>query len=115
LRAWLSGKDFCVELYRTTSGFPRDELYGLTSQMRRAAVSVCSNLAEGCGYRGSKDSARFYQMSFGSSSECYSDMYIAQDLGYLNQPDFERLESLLVPTRKQVYRLLETVRSSSDR
>jgi len=110
LRVWHAGKDFCIEMYRVTKSFPREELYGFTSQMRRAAHSICSNVAEGCGYLGNRDSARFYQMAFGSSSECHSDMYIAEELGLLSKAEFGRLERLLTPTRKQLLRLLEVTR-----
>lgn len=110
LRVWHSGKDFCIELYHVTKSFPREELYGFTSQMRRAAHSICSNVAEGCGYTGARDSARFYQMAFGSSSECYSDMHIARELGFLSKPQFIQLERILVPTRKQLHRLLSVSR-----
>jgi four helix bundle protein len=79
--------------------------------MRRAARSVAADIAEGSGYSGDRDSARFYDMGFGSSSECYSDMYLAQAVGLLMPPDFERLEAKIVPARKQLYKLIKSIDS----
>lgn len=110
LRVWHSAKDFCVAVYRVTRSFPEDERFGFTSQMRRSARSISANIAEGCGYRGSRDSARFYEMAHGSSSECHSDLIIANELGFLDQTRFSALEELLVPTRKQLVRLIGAAR-----
>ena len=110
LRVWHSGRDFCVALYDVTRGFPSDERFGLTSQMRRSARSICANIAEGCAYSGGNDSARFFQISLGSSCESLSDMLIARELGFLAKPKFDRLEDLLEPTRKQLVRLIERSR-----
>jgi four helix bundle protein len=102
LRAWQSAKEYFVLVYDVTKTFPNEERYGFTSQMRGAARSICANLAEGTGYTGGKDSGRFYQMGFGSSSESYSDLYLTQAVGLISDAEFDRLEKALVPTRKQV-------------
>lgn len=83
--------------------------------MRRAARSICADIAEGSGYGGNVDSARFYRMGFGSSSECYSDMYLAQAAGLLSQEGFERLERSLVATRKQLYKLISVIDTRTSR
>ncbi|MEX2152152.1 MAG: four helix bundle protein, partial [Gemmatimonadaceae bacterium] len=98
LRVWHAGKDFCVAVYDVTRSFPADERFGFTSQLRRSARSICANIAEGCGYMGKNDSARFYQMSLGSATESLSDMIIAQELESLSKADFDKLEELLLPT-----------------
>src|SRR6185503_7268478 len=96
LRAWQSAMEFYVEVYNETKSFPSEERYGLTSQMRRAARSVAGNIAEGAGCRGDRDTVHFYHIGFASSSECYSDMYLAQAVGLLAQEGFDRLESKIL-------------------
>ena len=110
LRAWHSAKDFFVDVYQVTKSFPKEERYGFTAQMRGAARSISANIAEGSGYTGERDTARFYQFGFGSSSECYSDMYLAQEVGLLKPEQFETLERSLLPARKQLYNLIEAIR-----
>jgi four helix bundle protein len=74
-----------LEVYRLTSGFPRDEKFGLVSQMRRAAVSVPANIAEGFKKRGSKDKANFYNIAQGSLEELRYYFILARDLGYMRE------------------------------
>ena len=106
VRAWVTAKDFFVDVYHTTKHFPAEERYGFQSQMRRAARSICANIAEGCGYSGGRDSLRFHRMGFGSSSECYSDLYLAREVELLSREDFDRLEGKLVPARQQLSRFM---------
>jgi four helix bundle protein len=102
VRAWQSAREFFVDVYHTTKTFPEDERYGFSSQMRPAARSICANIAEGCGYSGGRDSLRFHRMGFGSSSESYSDLYLARDVELLLPADFDRLEARLVKGRKEL-------------
>lgn len=111
LEVWQSGRDFCLALYDATRLFPVEERYGFTSQMRRAARSICANIAEGCGYLGGKDSARFYQMSLGSANECTSDLILTTKLGMLPRRSFDELELMLGPTRGRLIRLIEATRN----
>jgi len=69
LRVWQAAHEFRLAVYRETRAFPREELFGLTSQLRRAACSIAANIAESCGHRGRSDSARFFQIAYGSSCE----------------------------------------------
>lgn len=110
LRVWHSAKDFCLAVYRETESFPVHERYGFTSQLRRASRSIAANIAEGSGYLGNNDSARFYQIGFGSSSECLSDMLLCRDLGFLDGGRFAELDNLLQPTRAQLLGLLKVSR-----
>lgn len=87
LRVWQSGLELALLTYRSTKDFPRDELYGLTSQMRRAAVSVPSNIAEGSARKSTADFLRFLTISAGSLSELDTQIEIADELGYLNNAD----------------------------
>jgi len=82
LMVWQKAHEFVVETYRVTRAFPREELFGLTSQLRRAAVSIPANIAEGFVRRGLADKARFYNIAAGSLEECRYYLILAASLGY---------------------------------
>ena len=84
LKVWQDGKELTVAIYRITDTFPRREVFGLTDQLRRAANSVCANIAEGFDRFHTKDKIRFYYNSRGSISECISHLSIAAELNYLS-------------------------------
>ena len=106
IRAWQSAKVLFVDVYEITKTFPPEEQFGFVSQMRRAARSVCADIAEGAGYEGGLDSARFYRMGFGSSNEVYSDMHLTREVGILSLDGFNRLEQLIVPAQKELSKLI---------
>ena len=85
LKVWEKGRSLALAVYQTTAKFPREELYGLTSQMRRAAVSVPANIAEGCGRAGGPDFARHLQIAAGSASELECLAVLARDLSLLDR------------------------------
>jgi four helix bundle protein len=93
LIAWQKAKSLALRIYACTREFPKDETYGLTSQMRRAAVSVPSNIAEGKGRHSHKDFIHFLYQARGSLLELETQLLIAHDLEYIEQPEFESLES----------------------
>ena len=82
LIVWQKAHQFALDVYRVTAGFPRHELYGLTSQFRRAAVSIPANIAEGFKKRGRMDKGRFMNIGQGSLEECRYYLLLARDLGY---------------------------------
>ena len=82
LIVWQRAHKFVLSVYRLTSGFPREEVYGLTSQLRRAAVSIAANIAEGFKKTGAADKIRFLNISQGSLEECRYYLILANDLGY---------------------------------
>ena len=86
LTVWRRAHELTLEVYRLTSGFPDDERFGLVSQMRRAAVSVPANIAEGFKKRGGKDKANFYNIAQGSLEELRYYFILARDLGYTTAP-----------------------------
>ena len=86
LAVWRSAHTLVLDVYQQTSTFPRHELFGLTAQMRRAAVSIAANIVEGQGRRGDREFARFVTMSLGSVSELEYFLLLAKDLGYLHAP-----------------------------
>jgi four helix bundle protein len=91
------------------SGFPREEVYGITSQLRRAAVSIGANLAEGCGRRTSTELARFVRIAMGSASELDYHLLLSKDLGFMNNEDFARSASGLTEVRKMLTSFLSSV------
>ncbi len=93
LTVWQKAHDLALEVYRDTKGFPADERFGLTVQLRRAAVSIASNIAEGCGRGSDKDFARFLGIAAGSASEVDYQILLARDLGYLTKENYNRLNS----------------------
>ena len=80
---WQDAQDFAVLIYELTKSFPKDELYSLTNQMRRAASSVSANIAEGFGRNTSKDHANFYRIAYGSLLETKNFIYLSKRLGYI--------------------------------
>jgi len=95
LIAWQKAKALALEIYICTRRFPKDEIYGLTQQMRRAAISVPSNIAEGKGRHSHKELVQFLYRARGSLLELETQLSIAHDLGYIDEPTFKRLEELM--------------------
>ena len=91
LRVWREAMKFSVEVYKVTSAFPRHELYGLSQQLRRAAVSVPSNIAEGKGHRSDREFGHFLLHARGSLLEVQTQVMIAQELQYLEIEEAQRL------------------------
>ena len=89
LDVWVDAHALVLDVYRVTSAFPREELFGLTSQMRRAAVSIPANLSEGCGRGSQAELARFSSNALGSANELDYFFLLAHDLGYLREPALE--------------------------
>jgi four helix bundle protein len=91
LEAWIKALELVTDVYKGTEHFPKEERYGLTNQIRRAAISIPANLAEGAGRHSKKEFAYFLSNSQGSASELETELIIAERLGYLDQNTFERL------------------------
>ncbi len=113
LKIWEQAHQLALVVYRVTGGFPKEELYGMTSQIRRAAVSVPSNIAEGCGRDGDKELARYIQISAGSLSELDYQLELAHDLQFLNQADFADLTGRIINLRKMLRGFQQTLLSGS--
>lgn len=91
--AWQKAMQFVTDTYRVTQLFPKEELFGLTSQIRRSAVSVPSNFAEGFGRKGNNEFLRFIRISIGSLYECQTQLEIAKNITYLSKNDFDLIFS----------------------
>ena len=113
LKVWGKAHAVTLEVYQATRGFPKEEMYGLTSQMRRAAASVCANVAEGCGRRGALEFARFLDIAQGSASELEYHLLLSVDLKLLDPETHTRLNSEVVQVKRMIAGLLRTLRADS--
>lgn len=115
LKVWQQGITLVKHIYELTSSFPKDELYGLTSQLRRAAVSVPSNIAEGSSRKNSKkEFVRFLHIAYGSLAEIETQLIIAQELGFASK---EQINPLLEETNilmKMVYRFIASLENKGE-
>jgi four helix bundle protein len=110
LRAFEMADDIAVLVYQVTAGFPREELYGLTSEMRRAAVSVPSNIVEGCARDSQADYVRFLNMAFGSLRGLHYQISLSKRLRLLSNQDTELLEPKIVESEKVLNGLIRALR-----
>jgi four helix bundle protein len=113
--AWRLAHRLALEVYGATERWPRNELYGLTSQTRRAALSVPTNIAEGAAKRGRREFARFLDIALGSLAELSYLLRFARDWHLLCDPEWRRLEALRDHTGKLLYGLYRKLRESSGR
>ncbi|MGA8811056.1 MAG: four helix bundle protein [Candidatus Sulfotelmatobacter sp.] len=113
LRVWEKVHLLTLDIYRLTARFPREELYGLTSQMRRCSASMGANIAEGCGKQGNNELQCFLYIASGSASELDYHLLLARDLSYLPDEDYRRMDHNLAEARRMLTALLQKV--SSDR
>ncbi len=109
LRVWERAHKLTVQIYRITAEFPRYELYGLTSQIRRCSASIAANIAEGCGKRGNNEFQRFLLIASGSASELDYHLLLARDLGFLAEPDYVGLAKSLGELRRMLSSLVSKV------
>lgn len=111
LKVWGKAHQLTLAIYHTTTTFPQEERYGLTSQMRRSAASIPTNIAEGCGRGSDDDFRRFLQMAMGSASELEYQLILAHDLGYLAAADYERLSMAIVEVKRMLASLITKIKS----
>lgn len=93
LLVWQKSRVLTAEIYKITSNFPKEELFGMTSQMRRCSISIPSNIAEGSSRRTNKDKARFTEISFGSALELLNQLIIAFDLNFISENQYFEIRS----------------------
>lgn len=102
LKIWQESRKFCKLVYQTTKPFPDSEKFGLTSQIRRAVVSILSNIAEGAGRKSTKDFANFIGYSLGSSFELETQLLLASDLEFISEDELNKLLAELYPIQKMI-------------
>ena len=112
LRAFELADEVAMLVYRVTAGFPKEELFGLTSQIRRAAVSVPSNIVEGCARDSKADYLRFLNIAFGSLRELHYQLNLSKRLSFLRNKDSSLLEPKVVETEKVLNGLIRALRDN---
>jgi len=109
-RAWQACDQLVVAVYRETAGFPRQELYGLTSQARRAAFSAAANIVEGSAKRGPREFRRYLDIAMGSRSELSYTLRVCRKLGFLQEGQWRELDRLRADASRLTWRLYKAVR-----
>lgn len=112
LRAFQLADDLALAVYKATHAFPTEEQYGLRSQIRRCAVSVPSNIVEGCGRSSTSDFIRFLDIAFGSLRELGYHLDLSHRLGFLRSDDYESCKGVLIETDKVLAALIRAKRDS---
>jgi four helix bundle protein len=111
LRVWRKAHELTLDVYRLTMIFPREELYGLTSQLRRSAASVPSNIAEGCGRDADTELKQFLRIALGSANELQYQILLAHDIGYIDTPPFEQLSAATLEVRGMLTNLIRSLQN----
>ena len=109
LKVWQKAIDLVTETYLKSGSFPKEELYGLTSQIRRSAVSIPSNIAEGCGRKTNKDFANFLGVALGSAFEFETQLIICRNLEFIPETDFAFLEGEIHHIQNMIIKLQSTL------
>ena len=102
LQVWEKAHELTLAVYRMTTAFPKEELFGLTSQIRRASSSIPANIAEGCGRNGDAEFKRFLQIAMGSASELEYHLLLAHDLGYVDDEGYRHLEQNVTEVKRML-------------
>lgn len=113
LYAWQKGHQLVLEIYKLTNKFPHHELYSLSDQLKRASVSITSNIAEGFGRQGIKEKIQFYFLANGSTAEVKNQLLIAKDVGYISSADYQKIHDLLTDTHRLLLALITKTKSFS--
>lgn len=111
LKTWQEGHKLVIEIYTTSKKFPREEIFGITNQMRRAVVSFTSNIAEGFNRNSIKEKINFYYIALDSLAELENQLEIAKDIGYINEVDYRRILDKISLTQKITWGLIKKTKS----
>ncbi|MBN1537233.1 MAG: four helix bundle protein [Anaerolineales bacterium] len=111
LKVWERSHQLTLSVYKLTATFPKEEMYGITNQLRRASVSIPTNIAEGCGRVGDNEFARFITIAIGSASETEYLLILSNELGYMKQTDFDHLIKNLTEMKQMLISLLKKVKT----
>lgn len=111
LIAWQKGRQLVLLIYKLTRSFPKDELFGITSQMRRCAVSITSNIAERFSRNSWKEKLQFYATALGSTTELQNQLIICRDVNYIQSNDFDVAESLSTEVNKIINGLIKKTKT----
>jgi four helix bundle protein len=111
LKVWQKSYQLCITIYKITKHFPKEEKYGLTSQIRRAAVSVPSNIAEGYGRKTTQEYLQSLYIAYGSHCELETQIMLSKDLGYIKTEDFEGLQMGIGEVERMLKALIKALQS----
>jgi four helix bundle protein len=111
LQVWHKAHALTLAVYRLTAAFPKYKLYGLTSQIRRAAASIPTNIAEGCGRHGDAELSRFLQIAMGSASEVEYQALLARDLTFINANQYEDVANHVTEVKRMITGLIQKLRA----
>ena len=112
LKVWEKSHRLALAAYKVTCNFPKDELYGLTGQIRRSCVSVPANIAEGCGRNGDAELARFLQIAMGSASELEYHLLLSRDLGLLNVAEYDQFAMDTTEVKRMLTSFIQTLKAN---
>jgi four helix bundle protein len=107
---WQLSHSFALEVYKLTATFPKEELFGVTSQIRRAAASIATNISEGCGRNSDKEFSQFLNFALGSASETEYLLILSNDLNYISIERFQDLENQINVIKSKLYKLKEKLK-----
>jgi four helix bundle protein len=111
LKVWGKAHEITISVYKATKNFPKEELYGLVSQIRRATSSIPTNIAEGCGKHSDKEFANFLQIAMGSASETEYLIFLCGELGYISESDTQELIKSITEIKKMLTSLIKRIRN----
>ncbi len=111
MKVWEKAHQLTLSVYRATRTFPKEELYGLTSQIRRASASIPANVAEGCGRGGDAEFARFLQIAMGSASELEYHLLLVHDLNLLEAKEYETLAEKVIEVKRMLTSFLQKLKA----
>lgn len=111
LKVWEKAHELTLAVYKATVAFPKEELYGLTSQIRRSSSSIPANIAEGCGRRSDAEFARFLQISMDSASELEYHLLLARDLSFLHQATYEDLNREVIEIKRMLATFIQKLKA----
>ena len=111
LKVWEKAHKLTLQIYKTTQSFPQQEMFGLTSQTRRASVSIPANIAEGCGRGSNADLARFLQISMGSASELEYLLLLSNALHFLDEPEYDKLNNQVTEIKRMLTSFIKKLRA----
>ena len=111
LKVWEKGHEITMSVYKETKNFPKEELYGLVSQLRRASSSIPTNIAEGCGKHSDKEFANFLQIAMGSASETEYLIFLSGELEYLSKVKAQEMINQITEIKKMLASLIKSIRN----
>jgi len=111
LNAWKEGHKLVLEIYKISKNFPKEELFGLINQIRRAAVSITSNIAEGFSRQSYKEKVQFYSIAQGSVTELQNQIFISKDINYINKDEFQKISEQAIVVHKLITGLIKYSKS----